>query len=155
MASLLGLLLQLITSEYRQPGQGSGFIVSKDGYILTNHPVVGEADCITVTLADLASADDSEVSKQLGFTVQDLSEELANQLGYAGQEGVIITEVQPGSDADRVGLRRGTLIRQVNRRDVRNTEEFMQALRESDPSKHVLLLAQDQRGTRFVVLELS
>jgi serine protease Do len=115
---------------------------------------------ITVKLSELpshalASADDSEVFEQLGFTVQDLTEELADQLGYEGQEGVIITEVQPGSEADRVGLRRGTLIRQVNRQDVRNTEDFMQALRESDPSKQVLLLAQDRRGTRFVVLELG
>jgi serine protease Do len=48
---------------YRQPrqrgprtrkyeGQGSGFIISKDGYILTNNHVVEEADKITVTLHD-------------------------------------------------------------------------------------------------------
>ncbi len=33
-------------------GQGSGFIVSADGYILTNNHVVGDADKITVKLED-------------------------------------------------------------------------------------------------------
>lgn len=33
-------------------GQGSGFIISQDGYILTNHHVVSDADKITVKLQD-------------------------------------------------------------------------------------------------------
>lgn len=33
-------------------GQGSGFIVSKDGYILTNNHVVGDASKVTVMLSD-------------------------------------------------------------------------------------------------------
>lgn len=35
---------------YRQAGQGSGFLISKDGYILTNTHVVGDVDRITVKL---------------------------------------------------------------------------------------------------------
>ncbi|MDD3618534.1 MAG: DegQ family serine endoprotease [Desulfobulbaceae bacterium] len=38
--------------EFKQRGAGSGFIISPDGYILTNNHVIGEADTITVRLAD-------------------------------------------------------------------------------------------------------
>ena len=40
------------SQEPRQQGLGSGVIVSKDGYILTNSHVIDNAENITVTLAD-------------------------------------------------------------------------------------------------------
>ena len=36
----------------RQLGQGSGFLISPDGYILTNNHVVGDADSVSVQLLD-------------------------------------------------------------------------------------------------------
>jgi serine protease Do len=36
--------------QFPQMGQGTGFLISKDGYILTNNHVVGDADKITVRL---------------------------------------------------------------------------------------------------------
>lgn len=38
--------------ETRQVAQGSGFIISSDGYILTNNHLVGEAETVTIQLAD-------------------------------------------------------------------------------------------------------
>ena len=37
---------------FKQTGQGSGFLISRDGYILTNTHVVGDVDKITVRLSD-------------------------------------------------------------------------------------------------------
>ena len=43
---------QIPRQQQRVMGQGSGFIISPDGYILTNNHVVGDADKVTVKLED-------------------------------------------------------------------------------------------------------
>jgi len=48
-------------------GKGSGFIVSKDGYILTNNHVIEGADKITVSLADGRQLDAKIVGKDPTF----------------------------------------------------------------------------------------
>ena len=43
--------------EQLRTGQGSGFLISADGYLLTNNHVVSEAEAVTVTLQDGRSYD--------------------------------------------------------------------------------------------------
>jgi serine protease Do len=49
--------------EEAQEASGSGFIVSKDGYIITNNHVVADADKVTVTLLDKRSFDAKVVGR--------------------------------------------------------------------------------------------
>ena len=41
-----------LPDSFQRQGQGSGFVISADGYILTNNHVVADADEVVVTLAD-------------------------------------------------------------------------------------------------------
>lgn len=52
LREFLGDQLEKFTRLVPMKGKGSGFIVSKDGYILTNNHVVAGADEITVSMSD-------------------------------------------------------------------------------------------------------
>ena len=51
----------------------------------------------------------------LGFSVEELTEELAEQLGYRYERGVLITRVTRMSQADQTGLLPGDLISRINK----------------------------------------
>jgi len=95
-----------------------------------------------------------EVMEQLGFSVQNLTEDIAKRFSYEVLEGVVVNSVSPGSLAELADIRPGTLIMEVNRKPVKNTEEFSKAIEEATKEGTVLLLVRDNRNTRFVVLKL-
>lgn len=99
--------------------------------------------------------EEEEPVSKLGLGVQNLTPELAEQLGYENPEGVVVTRVEPNSAAYQAGIRRGMLIRQINRQDVDNMQEFQAALQKSSNANQVLLLVQDQQASRYVVLPVG
>jgi serine protease Do len=70
----------------------------------------------------------SDTAADLGFTVANITDELAQRYGYEDLSGVIVTDVDPGSRARSSGITQGTLIRQVDSKPVRNVREFNQAI---------------------------
>jgi S1-C subfamily serine protease len=80
---------------------------------------------------------------------------VARLLGLpAGQQGVVVTAVSPGGLAAEAGLRPGDVVQEVNRRPVRSTKDFVQAV-ERAGGKDLVLLVNRQGSTAYAVLERS
>jgi serine protease Do len=87
--------------------------------------------------------------------VQNLTDELIERYGYEGQSGVIVRNVDRGSQAEKAGIVPGALIKEVNRRKVRNTEEFNEEIKKARKNGGAVLLVKRGRYTFFAYLELS
>jgi len=96
-----------------------------------------------------------ETLDELGFTVQDLTSEMAERYGYEGQSGVIVSNVESGSQAEEKGIAPGALIKEVNQQKVRNTKEFNEAIKKARKEGGALLLVKWRRYTLYIPLKLS
>jgi len=107
--------------------------------------------------SELAKATTPPSSQErLGLVVTDLTDQLARQLGYEGEHGVVIQEVQAGGPADEAGLEAGLLIKAVNKQPVPDVATFRKVIAGLGEAKGVVFLIQDRQGnTRFVVLRLK
>ncbi len=134
-----------------KPGTKVNLVVWRDG----------KRNTITVQLGKRPSTDEltgnlpEETVEKLGFTVQDLTDELIERYGYEGQSGVIVRNVEQGSKAEKLGIAPGALIKEVNRQKVRNTEEFNNAIKKTKKDGGAVLLVKRGRYTFFAYLELS
>ncbi len=92
-------------------------------------------------------------STKLGISVQALTSELANQLGYKGQHGVVVTNIIAGSPAEDAGLQRGDLIKEVNRKAVASPSEFEAAIRKAGKDNGIALLVQRGQNSFFLAIQ--
>ena len=127
------------------PGTGTSIKVLRDGKEMTLAITVGEMKDTEVA----ASGQQGE----LGLAVQPVTPEVAQSLGLDRAEGLVITEVKPGSAADDAGLREGDLITQINRRPVKNLADYNREMAQSKKGQSVLLLV--RRGDSSVFLALK
>ncbi|PCH86025.1 MAG: serine endoprotease DegQ [Piscirickettsiaceae bacterium] len=65
---------------------------------------------------------------QIGINVQDLTPELAQAFNLPRNNGVIISQVQAESPAEKAGLRSGDIVLSVNGRDVKNSASLRNSL---------------------------
>jgi serine protease Do len=77
----------------------------------------GKNKTLQVTIGELASEEQAGKSRKdslknapLGIQIQELTPDIAAQLGYKNEKGVVVAGVQSGSPAAGANIRRGDLI---------------------------------------------
>jgi predicted metalloprotease with PDZ domain len=125
----------------------------------------GRDQNVQVTLAELpdrpqANSDDDSSeqgtnggTERFGLTLQPLTSDSAQRFGLdADDQGLLVTRVDPSSNAAAAGIRQGDLIQEVNRQPVRTFAEFGNAIRQSG-SRPALVLIKRRNAVIYVTLK--
>ena len=68
----------------------------------------------------------------LGVAIQSVTKEIAEQFKLDSVRGALVTDVTPGSPAEKAGIIRGDVIRKVNDYDVKDTIALVNRIAEAD-----------------------
>ena len=120
-----------------RPGQSVPVKYFREGDLRT-----GEVKMALRTIdTDVRASEPSspEEPGRLGISGQNLTREMAAELGATSSAGVVLMAVDPDGPAQDAGLRRGDVIIEANREPVKNTED-LQRLIEDVPAGGDLLL---------------
>jgi len=90
--------------------------------------------------------------KALGIAVQNLTPEIAKELGVKKDVGVVVARVEPGSPAADAGIQTGDVIQEVNRKPVKNVDDFLQKIEKAKEKESVLLLIQRGQNNLFAAV---
>jgi serine protease Do len=93
-------------------------------------------------------------ASSLGLTVQDITPEMAEQLGLdKGASGVVVTAVTRGSPAAAAGLEPGDMVISVGNEPVTSANAFRQMMDKATPERGLLVLVKRGDQTLFRVLK--
>jgi serine protease Do len=91
-------------------------------------------------------------NKTLGIAVQNLTPEMARRLRLASETGVVVTRVEPGSPAADAGIQTGDIIREVNRKLVKDANDLVQKIEQAKDQNSILLLVQRGQNNMFAAV---
>ncbi len=138
----------------RKPGSTARLTYMRDGKKGEASVVIADrAKLFRDRLGDEEGDSDEEqpTPARMGVTVRDLTPEMAERMGVE-RRGVLVQEVRPGSFAEDLGLVRGMVILEVNRRPVNSEEEFRRLESELKSGEDVAFLVHTGRGGGSIFL---
>ncbi len=112
----------------------------------------GEVKTVTATVTTLEDetqpAPASAAQKDIGLSLTAMTPNLARRYGYRTSQGLLITDVRSGSEAERKGLSQGYIILEVNQKPVNTVKDFESILDKTPAGRAIMLLVrQESEGT--------
>lgn len=100
-----------------------------------------------------ATATEKDAShKTLGISVQNLTPQIAGELGLKDTAGIVVMNVAPESPAAEAMILPGDVIKEINRKPVKNVDDFMQKIDKTKAGEPLLLLIARQQNRLFVTI---
>lgn len=93
-----------------------------------------------------------EVDKNFGLVVQNITSEIARHLNLKDRRGVIVTDINPGSLAEEADVRPGDIIKEINKKPVRNLDDFREILKKTQPRDGIVMLVRRENVTFYAVI---
>jgi serine protease Do len=91
----------------------------------------------------------------VGFEAQQVDARIARYFGLRNVEGIIVSEVQPNSPADKAGLKIGDIIIEVNGDKINSEEDFAGILIDAGPGDILNIKFYRERKTLTVQLKIE
>ena len=89
-----------------------------------------------------------------GIELEDLDQDTARVLGFDGKRGVVVTNVKPGSEAEKAGLLAGDIIQEMNRRPIKSVQDFKKASSDLKTGANVLMLISRRGSALFLSVKV-
>lgn len=124
--------------------------LTREGKVLNLSAKIGEMEEEGTGKTAKASTHES-----LGLSVQNLTPQIASELGIQETAGVVVTGVEPDSAAAEAMIQAGDIIREVNRKPVKNAAEFARKIDQAKSGDSLLFLIERQQNTLFVTITLK
>ncbi len=118
--------------------------------------VVAELPREVAEVAPDQMPDDSEMGALTGLTVMGLTKEIARQLGLSKDErGVVVVKVEPATPADEAGIKKGDIIKEIDRKQISNLEDYNRIASITKRNDTVLLFVARGDKKFYVTLKAS
>jgi len=91
--------------------------------------------------------------KSLGVRVRDISRAVRLRFRIAARDGVMVTQLRPGSYLDRIGVRPGDVIRRINEKVVKTVDDFKGAVIKYRHKESAVLLIQRGNQQYYVTVK--